>query len=159
MISDSPGRETAGAIVSSCMLSARQGDTPMLRDPAIPRLLSVTDTAELLGCTRQHVNQLIHDNKLPAAQAGNTFVVAEATALRYKAGERFQQPSQLVVSTYDKDEDRWMVNRRSPVAPDYSMPSTFDMAEWGIVADQRYRVELLDTAGKIMAAVHGEPTG
>jgi excisionase family DNA binding protein len=156
MISDSPGRETAGAIVCSCKLSARQGDTPMLRDPAIPRLLSVTDTADLLGCSRQHVNNLIRDNKLPAAYAGNTLVVAEETALRYKAGERFHQPSQLVVSTYDQDGDRWAINRKAPVGPDYSMPLAFDVTQWGIAADQRYRVELLDTTGKVIAVVHGE---
>lgn len=150
MISDSPGRET-GAIVSSCDLSVRQGDTQMVRDPLIPRLLSVTDAADVLGCSRQYVNQLVREGKLPAAYAGGTIVLAEETVRRYQAGERFPQPAQLVISSYDELADGWTSVRAVPVPPDFTLALSLDAGQYELAAGE-YRFELVDTTGKIMGA-------
>lgn len=44
----------------------------------LPQLVSVTEAADILGVSRQAVLQMIDRGKLPAQQAGNTWVMAQA---------------------------------------------------------------------------------
>ncbi|MER7009933.1 helix-turn-helix domain-containing protein [Saccharopolyspora sp. NPDC000359] len=150
MTDDSPGRAAAGAIVSSCMLSARQGDTRMVRDPLLPKLVSVTEAADILGYNRSHVHQLINEGKLPAGYAGSTVVLAEETVLRYKAGERFSFPTVLVIHAYDEATDGWVEVKRQAVEPDYALPDSFGLDEIDGEPGVSYRVELLDNEGKTL---------
>lgn len=151
MSSDSPGRDTAGAIVSSCKVSAEPGDIQMIRDPSIPRLLSLAEAGEILGCSRQYVDQLIKDGRLPAARAGGRPVVAEETVLRYAAGERFAVPSMLLIYRYDRDMDRWDEIDRRAVRPEYELPGTFTLADVDGEPGREYRVELVDQHGRTLA--------
>lgn len=155
MSSDSPGR-VAGAIVSSCKVSARQGDTRMIRDPLISRLVSVTEAAGILGVNRSHVHRLIKESKLPAAYAGDTLVLAEERVHRYAAGERFGYPCMLLVYVYDQEQDGWEEIARQGVPPEYELPGAFSLADFGGVyvggvAGRDYRVELVDQHGKTLA--------
>lgn len=153
MTDDSPGRSAAGAIVSSCDVSARQGDAPMIRDPLIPRLVSVTEAADILGYNRSHVHRLIKDNRLPAAYSGDTIVLAEETVRRYKAGERFAFPALLVIHAYDEAADGWAEVERRAVKPDYALPESFGLDEIGGEPGVSYRVELQDNEEKTLGVV------
>jgi excisionase family DNA binding protein len=42
------------------------------------RLLSVKDSAELLGISRQRIQALISNGRLPAQKIGNSYVIKEA---------------------------------------------------------------------------------
>ena len=129
----------------------------MIRDPLIPPLISVPEAAEVLGRSRQHVNDLINDGALPAARAGSRFVLAEETVLRYKGGERFSFPTLLLVHVYDEDADAWTEASRRAVAPDYAMPETFELKDIAGVEGRSYRVELLDNQGKTLGIKSVEP--
>lgn len=165
---DSPGN-AAGAIVSSCKMSARQGDTKMLRDPAIPRLVSVAGAAELLGRSRQWVNTLINDGRLPAAHAGDTLVLAEATVRRYAAGERFAFPASLAIFVEDADTDGWALVEERHVPPDYELPERMSRAEIDVPEEVyrqvgarswfTHRVELRDNEGRTIGLLIVEGKG
>ncbi|MFE0021931.1 helix-turn-helix domain-containing protein [Amycolatopsis sp. NPDC059021] len=133
----------------------------MVRDPLIPRLVSVTEAAEIVGCSRQNINTLVNDGRLPAERAGTTFVLAEDTVRRYAAGERFGFPTLLVVHTYDEEADSWVEAARRSVAPDYKVPERFGREMFDEVAGGAYRVELLDNNGKTIAVrtAEAEVTG
>jgi excisionase family DNA binding protein len=122
----------------------------MVRDPLIPRLVSVTEAADIVGCSRQNINVLINDGKLPAARAGSTLVMAEDTVRRYAAGERFGFPTLLVISGFDKETDGWVEQDRKAVAPDYVLPPRLAAEDIGAAAGGPYRVELLDNHGKTL---------
>ncbi|WP_027944049.1 helix-turn-helix domain-containing protein [Amycolatopsis taiwanensis] len=130
----------------------------MVRDPLLPKLLSVTEAADVLGHNRSYVHQLIKEGSLPAGNAGTTVVLAEATVLRYKAGERFPFPTLLVVHVYDEDADGWTEASRTAVAPDYEMPDAFRLEDIAGVEGRSYRVELLDNQGKTLGMKTVEPT-
>jgi excisionase family DNA binding protein len=156
--SDNPGPKAGVIVVSPPSVS--KGETHrMLRDPLIPRLVSVTEAAEILGLTGTRVHQLIKEGKIPAGRAGSTLVLTEETVRRYAAGERFSAPSELVISAYDDDVDRWEVVGRRPVIPDYEMPQTLTVADIGGSGGQTYRVELVDTRGKVMGMVTVDGNG
>ncbi|OXM53748.1 hypothetical protein CFP71_21285 [Amycolatopsis thailandensis] len=123
----------------------------MVRDPLIPRLVSTTEAAEALGCSRQYVNTLIKEGKLPAAYAGTTLVLAEDTVRRYAAGERFGFPTLLVIGVFDRAADRWVEHARKAVPPDYEMPERVRPEDIGVAAGEPYRVELVDNQGKTLA--------
>lgn len=65
----------------------------MIRDPLIPRLVSVSGAAEILGVSRQRVWQWIDDGRLPGARAGATAVLAEETVRKFAAGADVTPPS------------------------------------------------------------------
>ncbi|SFO83129.1 DNA binding domain-containing protein, excisionase family [Amycolatopsis arida] len=123
----------------------------MVRDPLIPRLVSVPEAAEILGLRRSRVHQLVTEGKLPGAWSGNTIVLAEETVLRYKAGERFGFPSVLAIFRYNEDADGWVAVDRRAVAPDYELPDRFGLEDIGGNEGELYRVELLDNQGKTLA--------
>ncbi|MFK0249257.1 helix-turn-helix domain-containing protein [Amycolatopsis azurea] len=123
----------------------------MVRDPLIPRLVSVTEAADIVGCSRQNINVLINDGKLPAARAGTTLVMSEDTVRRYAAGERFGFPTLLVISAFDEAADGWIERDRKAVPPDYALPPSFTAEDIGAAAGGPYRVELLDNSGKTLA--------
>ena len=122
----------------------------MVRDPLIPRLVSVTEAAGIVGCSRQNINALINDGKLPAARAGTTLVMSEDTVRRYAAGERFGFPTLLVITAFDETTDGWIERDRKAVAPDYVFPSRFTAEDIGTAAGGPYRVELRDNNGKTL---------
>ncbi|WP_134663962.1 helix-turn-helix domain-containing protein [Amycolatopsis sp. CFH S0078] len=113
----------------------------------------MTEAADVLGRNRSYVHQLITEGKLPAGNAGTTVVLAEATVLRYKAGERFSFPTMLVVHVYDDAADSWTEASRTAVAPDYAMPEAFGLEDIAGVEGRSYRVELLDNQGKSIGMV------
>ncbi|AXB41281.1 hypothetical protein A4R43_01075 [Amycolatopsis albispora] len=123
----------------------------MVRDPLIPRLVSVTEAAEIVGCSRQNINNLINSGKLPAGNAGTTLVLAEDTVRRYAAGERFSFPTVLVIDGLDEATDGWVEQFRKAVPPDYEMPERFAPSDLGVAAGEPYRVELLDNQGRTLA--------
>lgn len=123
----------------------------MIRDPSIPRLVSVPQAADILGQSRSRVHQLVTEGHLPAAWSGSTIVLAETTVRRYAAGERFGFPAALVVHIYNEEADRWVESHRKAVAPDYEMPDKLRSEDIGAAAGQPYRVELLDNQGKTLA--------
>ncbi|WP_166659182.1 helix-turn-helix domain-containing protein [Labedaea rhizosphaerae] len=126
----------------------------MIRDPLIPRLVSTTEAADILGMARSHVHRLVTEGKLPAAHAGSSIVLAEETVRRYKAGERFSLPSQLRVSVYDESADGWTIVRTVPVGPEYVLPTRFPADEYDIEDGVSWRVELVDVTGKTMKVAH-----
>ncbi|WP_181771264.1 helix-turn-helix domain-containing protein [Amycolatopsis pittospori] len=125
----------------------------MIRDPSIPRLVSVPEAAEILGHSRSRVHQLVQDGHLPAAWSGSTIVLSESTVRRYAAGERFGFPTALVIHAYDETADRWAESHRKPVAPDYELPDKLRGEDIGAAAGGPYRVELLDNQGKTLAVM------
>jgi excisionase family DNA binding protein len=124
----------------------------MVRDPLIPRLVSTAEAGDIIGRSRQQVNNLINEGKLPAARVGTTLVIAEETVRRYAAGERFGFPTLLLVYTYDDAAGGWVEARRQAVQPDYELPAQLEAQVFGEVADRTCRVELVDNHGKILAA-------
>lgn len=123
----------------------------MVRDPAIPPLVSVTEAAAMLECNRAWVNRLVNDGKLPAAWAGSTLVLAKATVQAYQRGERFSYPATLEISYYDGDQ--WVFDHRRVVGPDFQAPESFTLADIGGDPDVAYRVEVLDTAGRTVGLI------
>ncbi|MPZ85466.1 MAG: hypothetical protein GEV28_35795 [Actinophytocola sp.] len=62
------------------------GESPhMRRDPEIPRLVGMTEAAEMLGVVRQRIWQLIEEDKLPAVMVGRIYVLREQIVLEHKA--------------------------------------------------------------------------
>lgn len=123
----------------------------MIRDPSIPRLVSVPEAADILGQSRSRVHQLVTDGHLPAAWSGSTIVLAESTVRRYAAGERFGFPAELVIHAYDEDADAWVEHHRKQVSSDYQLPEILDTEDIGVQVAESYRVELLDNQGKTLA--------
>ncbi|GAB3459139.1 helix-turn-helix domain-containing protein [Actinophytocola sediminis] len=63
-----------------------EGSPSVRRDPEIPRLIGMTEAAEILGVVRQRVWQLIDEDKLPAVKVGNVgIVLREQVVLEYRA--------------------------------------------------------------------------
>ncbi|WP_162788252.1 helix-turn-helix domain-containing protein [Amycolatopsis albispora] len=111
----------------------------------------MTEAAEIVGCSRQNINNLINSGKLPAGNAGTTLVLAEDTVRRYAAGERFSFPTVLVIDGLDEATDGWVEQFRKAVPPDYEMPERFAPSDLGVAAGEPYRVELLDNQGRTLA--------
>lgn len=57
----------------------------MQNDPEIPRLVGMTEAAEILGVVRERVWQLINEGKLRGRKVGNMIVMREQVVLEYKA--------------------------------------------------------------------------
>lgn len=57
----------------------------MRRDSEIPRLVDMTEAAEMLGVVRQRIWQLIEEDELPAVMVGRIYVLREQVVLEYKA--------------------------------------------------------------------------
>lgn len=125
----------------------------MIRDPSIPRLVSVPEAADILGQSRSRVHQLVTDGHLPAAWSGSTIVLAESTVRRYAAGERFGFPAVLVVRGYDEEADGWVERHRKQVAPDYELPEALLPEDIEVEGGEPYRVELLDNQGKTLGVM------
>lgn len=59
---------------------------PMLNDPEIPRLVGLTEAAEILGVGRARVWQMLNEGKLCGRKVGTVgIVIREAVVLEYKA--------------------------------------------------------------------------
>ncbi len=125
----------------------------MIRDPLIPRLVSVPEAADILELKRSRVHQLVTGGKLPGAWSGSAIVLAEETVRRYKAGERFAFPALLVIYAYDDAAEGWTEVERRAVKPDYVLPGAFGLDEIGGEPGVSYRVELVDNEDKTIGVV------
>jgi excisionase family DNA binding protein len=57
-------------------------------DGATPRLAySLTETAALLGCTRQHVSNMVHAGEIRVAKLGRRVLVPAAELARVLSGD------------------------------------------------------------------------
>lgn len=54
-------------------------------------LLSLAQAAELLGCSRNHVLQLVKRGQLPGLRIGRAYAVARAAILAYAEQRKSQQ--------------------------------------------------------------------
>lgn len=74
-------RATGAAAGAVEVMTSEEFDSRAAAPPAadLPALVSVTEAADMLGVTRQAVLQMIDRGKMPARQAGNTWVMALAT--------------------------------------------------------------------------------
>ena len=62
--------------------------TPAKPGPALPRLLSLEDTAEVLGCSMKTLRRLIEAKKLPVVRLGRLIRVHPEDLARLIAGHR-----------------------------------------------------------------------